>query len=91
MEHAKRNAEKRFKGGHQKVVRNFIEFSAFTSPGVFTVSVDLFLENLLEGQQDTVYLSGRGFHLREWVLECIVAFIFLGMFARVFSVRAASC
>ena len=27
------------------------------SPGAFTVCVDLFLENLLEGQQDTVYLT----------------------------------
>ena len=57
LEHARLNAEKRFKGGFQRVVRNFIEFIAFTSPGAFTVSVDLFLENLLEGQHDTVCLT----------------------------------
>ena len=54
LEHAKRNAEKRYKDGYKNVVRHFLEFSAFMSPGAFTVSVDLFLESLLDGNQDTV-------------------------------------
>ena len=57
LEHAKRNAEKRFKDGYKKVVGNVFEFDAFTTPGAFTVSVDLFLQSLLDGNQDTVYLT----------------------------------
>ena len=75
LEHAKRNAEKRFTDGYKKVVRNFLEFSAFMSPGAFTVSVDLFLESLLDGNQDGK--PRRGFHIREWFLECTVAVVFL--------------
>ena len=81
LEHAKRNAEKRFKGGYTKVVRNFIEFSAFMSPGTFIVSVDLILESLFDGNQDTVYLTtanqGGAFISEKWVLDCAVAIVFL--------------
>ena len=37
-----------------KVVMNLLEFNAFMSPGAFTESVDLFLENLLNYNQATV-------------------------------------
>ena len=57
LEHAKRNAEKRYKDGYKNVVMNFIEFSAFMRPWAFTVSVDLFLESLIDGNHDTVYLT----------------------------------
>ena len=57
LEHAKCNAETRYTDGYKKVVRNFLELSAFMSPGAFTVPVDLFLESLIDGNQDTVCLT----------------------------------
>ena len=46
LEHAKRNAEKRYMGGYKKVMRNFIEMSALLTPYVFNMSFNLFLESL---------------------------------------------
>ena len=57
LEHAKRNADKRFTGGYRHVVTNFVDSMAFQGPMAFSVAVDAFLESLHEDNQDTVYFT----------------------------------
>ena len=57
IEHAKRNAEKRFTGGYRHVVTDFVESVAFQCPMALSVAVDAFSESSLEDSQDTVYFT----------------------------------
>ena len=57
LEHAKRNAEKRFTGGYRHVVTTFVDSMTFQGPMAFSVAVDAFLELLHEDNHDTVYFT----------------------------------
>ena len=74
LEHAKRNAKDNFKGGWKKLVPNHLEMLAFTTPFMFSVAVDRFLETLTADNQNASYLTttrqGGGFHADAGIWGC---------------------